>query len=698
MQENAAKTSVLMTAVSTVLCLLMCRPAVGGEPTVPMSKQEAEQWLQWVCPLPKQISIRAKRQLPVSSIAVRVTGKAGPLERLAAEQLRGLLQHKMKQPATGDFEIVLGVCDEQGLVEGAAVSGAAGLAKLPNNEQAYVIAPLESGGMALTGLDPRGVSYAAKTFGQLLKPTIADGRVDVPLANVVDWPDLAERGLWGWYENRMDHMDVQEIDWFAGLKLNHLEILAKLHAERGKPAVATIDTQMAERCRQRAIKMVPAVVHTDYLGGPRGPGWGGILEDYPEARAKGELVLPSHPLVCLSQPVAQRVYDGWLTSLARTVESDDVMVWFSEFTTASCGCDQCKGKDRFEQELQVFLHALGEARKVRPGLRLRVLLTQASLPRNMQIIKAAPPDVGFTHYGPTYTLARRPMIYPELREAALRDAAKGRRFGCYPTLCGCVSYCVPFVGAAYMQERLGEFRQFGVNLTGYVPDSLRAYDNEFTLSAAAEYAWNSAGRTPREFVVSWATRHRLPDPEKVAQWWQLVEEPQRNLCNSDMVPPGPSAVSGYWFSLPGKLVARQPVLMAGFSTPKELEENLDSLHRALALAEFMQNAYFVEATRYTLSMLEAGKAVHDLSLRLAGRAALTDADKRDAAALLERAYSDVGRAIQAITAWGNLAQYSVGDNRNTTGMVASLRKACGLIEESAKKLGLDAVFKPKKGG
>ena len=44
-------------------------------------------------------------------------------------------------------------------------------------------------------------------------------------------------------------------------------------------------------------------------------------------------------------------------------------------------------------------------------------------------------------------------------------------------------------------------------------------------------------RQADEFVLWWATRHRLPDPEKVVQWWRLVEEPQRNLYNSDMVGP-----------------------------------------------------------------------------------------------------------------------------------------------------------------
>ena len=308
------RTSSLTPAAATILCLLICHPTVAGKPTVPVSNQEAAQWLRWVSPLPKHISITAKRKLPLSAISVRVPEKAGPIERLAAEQLRRLLQQEgTKEPAIGDIDIVLGVCDEQGRLEGRAIPGSAGLAKLPNKEQAYVIASLDNGGMALTGLDPRGVRYAAQTFGQLLKANIADGCTEVPVVGVTDWPDLAERGLWGWNENRMDHMDGQDLDWFAGLKFNHLEIMAKLNVERGKPATAAIDTQAVERCRLRAIKMMPVVRHLEQLGDSTG-----IFQAYPETRARGKFPEWASVL-CYSQPATQRVLDEWYTSLARTV-------------------------------------------------------------------------------------------------------------------------------------------------------------------------------------------------------------------------------------------------------------------------------------------------------------------------------------------------------------------------------------------
>ena len=247
------------------------------------------------------------------------------------------------------------------------------------------------------------------------------------------------------------------MDWFAGLKFNHLEILAQMRVEKGQAAMATIDAKAVEQCRLRAVKMIPAVVHLEQLGGT------GIFETYPETRGQGKF--PDWAsVICFSQPATQRVFDEWLTSLARTVQSDDVMVWFSE-NSVYCTCEKCKPIEQFQHEMQVVLHAWREARKMRPELRLRLLLTQGSYAHNLAIIKRAPPEVGITYYdgGRTYTLARQPMIDP-----AMREAMKGRWFGCYPTLCGAWYSSGPFAGAAYMKERMSELHKAGVvNLAGF---------------------------------------------------------------------------------------------------------------------------------------------------------------------------------------------------------------------------------------
>ena len=164
---------------------------------------------------------------------------------------------------------------------------------------------------------------------------------------------------------------------------------------------------------------------------------------------------------------------------------------------------------------------------MRPTLRLRMLLSQGSFQQNIALVRNAPPEMGITYYhgGLTYSVARRPMIYPELRVAM-----KGRWFGCYPTLCGAYYAPGPFAAAAYMKERLGELQKAGVvGLAGFAPPSFRVH--ELALGAAAEFAWNAAGRSPREFMLAWATRHRVHEPEKVADWWVLVRK-RSAICTS----------------------------------------------------------------------------------------------------------------------------------------------------------------------
>jgi hypothetical protein len=649
--------------------------AAAGEPATPVSNREADQWLRWAVPLPKKASIPAKRVLPLEAIKIRLREGAGDVEQYAAQQLRVLLQQKGS--AHGSFEILLGVCDQHGRLGGQTVPGAAELAKSPNHEQSYVIAPLGENQMALVGPDPRGVSYAARTLGQLLQPKIAAGKVELPLARVTDWPDLAERGIW-WFAPAFEE---QELDWFAGLKLNHMEILAQMRVEKGKPAAATIDAKAVERCRLRGIKMIPAVVHLEQLGGT------GIFETYPETRGKGKF--PDWAsVICFSQPATQRVFDEWLTSLARTVRSDDVMVWFSE-NDVYCTCEKCKPIEQFQHEMQVVLHAWREARKARPKLRLRLLLTQGSYAQNIAIVKHAPAEVGITYYdgGRTYTVARQPMIYP-----ALRQAMAGRWFGCYPTLCGAWYTAGPFAGTAYMKERLGELHQAGVvSLAGFAPPSLRI--NDFSLSAAAEFAWNTAGRKPRDFVLAWATRQRIADPEKVAQWWQLIEEPERNLYISQL----PSA--GSWSQLEPLLKSRQPArpgsgLLIGFPKPGGLDEDIVSVRKALSLAQSMPQERFVHETRYTLALLEAARAARDLTLRLSGRKALSDTDKKDSAALFEQIYLALEEAATALASWDRSLELYPGQRRQSQvdAAVDGLRTISGSVVDAARKLGLKAPF------
>ncbi|MDD4267711.1 MAG: hypothetical protein GXY25_16420 [Pirellulaceae bacterium] len=689
----------------TAGCILICvavilpAPVAAGEPAAPLSQREADAWLRWVIPLPKQASIPARRLVSLEAVKVRLHDGAGDVEQFAARELEALLQPKEaadSQAADADFELLLGVCDEEGRLGDQTVPGAAELAKLPNGEQCYRIAPLGEDRIALVGLDPRGVSYAARTFGQLLEPKIAGGKVELPLARITDWPDLAERGIWWRKSPRADGgvprglwwgksgYDDGTLDWFSSLKLNHQEIRAHLLVEKGEPATATLDAGEVNRCRLRAIKMIPIVSHLEQLGGS------GIFAAYPETRGQGK-----HPdwadVICFSQPETQRIFDEWFVSLSKTVPCDDVMVWLSE-NAVYCTCDRCKPVEQFQHEMQVVIHAWREAQKVRPSLRLRLLLTQGSNPQNLAIINSAPRDVGITYYdgGRTYTVARRPMI-----PAAMREAIRGRWFGCCPTLSGTWYAISPFAGAAYMKERMGELHEVGaVNLVGFATPSLRL--NEFALSAAAEFAWNSSGRTPREFVLAWATRHRLTDAEKVAQWWEQIEEPQRDLYISNLTS------EGFWPQVARFIADRrggQPGtgFLAGFAKDGRLEADIAGAAHAATIADSIPDKRFLHEARYTLAALEMARASRDLTVLLAGQKTLSPSKRKEAARLFEQIHLALAQVAEELVAYSRCVSLYPNQKHETPAdhfpmgwpkLDAIERGAV----ETARALGVDAPF------
>ena len=680
------------------LILGLCQGAAGAVQPAPVSEKDAGLWFRHVVPLPKKAGIPAKLMLPVESVRVSVQAPASDVVQAAATRLREAL--RLKNGTGGDFEILLGVCDRQGRLGGTAVPGADALATLPNREQAYVIAPLGDNRLALVGLDPRGVNYAACTLAQLLSPKISDGRIEMPLARVTDWPDLAERGIWwrrppksktrrGLWLGESGY-DDGTLDWFAGLKLNHQEIRLNMLVEKDKPASAYLDPGEIDRCRLRGIKMIPLVSHLEQLDGS------GIFTVYPETRGKGEIPKWSKtvPYICFSQPAAQKVFDEWFASIARDIACDDVMVWLSENATY-CACESCKAMDQYQHEMKVLLHAWRETRKIRPSLRLRVLLTQGTFQKNVEIIENyVPREVGVTFYSGshTYTVARKPMIYPELRKAV-----QGRWFGCCPTLAGSWHVASPFAAAAYMKERMNELRDAGaVNLTGFAPPSLRM--NELSMSAAAEFAWNTAGRTPREFMLAWATRRGDPDPEKVAQWWEQIEEPQRDLYISNLT------MQGFWDSVSSLLKTRRPCqpgsgFLAGFPGKGRLDADIASVQRAAEVAGSIPDKRFLHEARYTLAALEMARASRDLTVRLSGRKTLDEADKRDASALFGKIDQALGRIHTELEAYDQSVSLYPGQNREPKTdwfpFILSWRKETGAkLVETAKTLGVSAPFIP----
>jgi len=129
--------------------------------SVNVSESEQAQWLRWVIPLPKEITISKKIELPAGDVKINLRQGAGEIEKTAADQLVALFKEKGNADGNGEaFEILVGICDSGGKVEDVAVADAADLRNLPNWEQAYCIRPVGDNRLVLTALDERGVYYA----------------------------------------------------------------------------------------------------------------------------------------------------------------------------------------------------------------------------------------------------------------------------------------------------------------------------------------------------------------------------------------------------------------------------------------------------------------------------------------------------------------------------------------------------------
>ena len=216
-----------------------------------------------------RLSSTARSLAPAAQIAITLLPDASLLEREAAAELADVLTQKTgardqrrhgKQKRKIALEILLGCCDKDGKLAGREVPGAARLSTLPNAGQAYRIVPLGTRTLALVGREPQGVYYAAKTLQQLISSARCSvpGQVAIPMAEVTDWPDLAERGLWGGSAN-------EDIEWLAERKMNLVESHVGLSVGPDGHGAAAISADLLARAKRHAVKLVPIITHLEQL-------------------------------------------------------------------------------------------------------------------------------------------------------------------------------------------------------------------------------------------------------------------------------------------------------------------------------------------------------------------------------------------------------------------------------------------------
>lgn len=591
------------------------------------------QWARYLLPLPKELKFEGSVTVPLTAVAIRTQGTAD-LMAPAADLLKQVLA--CEPAGKPRFTITLALCDASGRVGGSTVREAARLPKLKNSDQAYAIIP-QRNALLLTALTDRGLYYAALTLSQLLQPTRTADAVTIPLVRIVDWPDLAERGLWG-------GNSTSDSAWMSSVKMNLVESHFGVSLTADGHVRAQGNPELFEQAYRRAFKIVPIVTHLDQLGPI------GLYEKFPDARGKGpKAPLQGHDYVvapCASSPDLQRFLVEWMTEYARWPHVNEVCLWLSESALA-CGCADCQKLGQFRAETRAAVTAWREARKVNPNLKLRILLTQGSYATNADVLDEAPPEVNISYYdgGRTYDSSRDPMIYPLLADFA----AKGRWLGVYPQLTASWRIVCPWSGPQFIRTRMTEFVDKGLsNLCGYATPHNRLYD--FNVTAAAEWSWNAHGRDEREFALAWATRRGVKDPDKAADRAVMLGPVGWDIYGSRI----PYTA---FFGEAARMIKdrSKPSLGKGmfryFPDEKHLADDLAVCSRATALATQIGDPWIIAETQVITGYMTMLSKLHAMATLISAATPPTDTQRLGLARDLDE-FARAGMAVsKGLRAW-----------------------------------------------
>jgi hypothetical protein len=625
----------------TVIISLALTALSGGcfTTSTDQSSDDTKPWLRHVIPLPKEIEFINFISRNPAEVIVTTTSDATDLERQAVSLLNKALGKTTEQPTVKPkFEIILGICSKDGRLGKRKIRGADILAEKPNSDQAYVIVPILSKKLMLTGLTERGVYYAAVTLAQLLEVKRNSSSVTIPLVRVLDWPDLSERGEWG--GNAPD-----DCEWMSSYKMNLAEVHANLKINDDGTGSASFKPELIEQGRLHAFTFVPIIMHLDQLG-PEG-----LFSKCPETRGIGPTAkLKGHAYVevpCSFNPKYQTILNQWMTDIARVKGVDIICVWLSE-NDLQCGCEQCKQIGEFAAETRACVKAWNEAKKVNPKLKLRLLLTQGSYKTNDKVLAEAPPEVQISYYdgGRTYDSSRDPMIYP-----LLEDFTKnGRWLGVYPQIISAWRVVCPWSSPQFVKYRMTEFVDKKLsNLCAYATPHNRLYD--FNVTAAAEWSWNAHGRDEREFAVAWATRRGVKDPEKAADWAVMLGPVSWDVYGSGVPYPAFFGSAGRIIQNHSKPALGKKGMYRYFPCEEHIQEDLAICGKASKLAATLDDPWISAETQVISGYVTMLAKLYNIATLISDKTPPTDAERQNISHdLLALAQAGV-QVNEGLTAW-----------------------------------------------
>jgi len=487
-----------MSRPIAVLALLVLGFAVclteAGCATI--TSDEATNWINYTVPLPKSIEITGKVTLPADRVMVVYQGDSDTVADQAVKELKELFTMPQQAGYAPAFIVTLAMGGPE----------SEPLSDLKNSDQAYRIFAQGEKDLRLVALAPRGIYYAAKTLQQLVNAKKSGAKVTIPILEVTDWPDMQKRGLWG--TDNFDHLK-----WLADRKMNVMEQISALKAEDGKLTARLKEGRepLVTEGPLYGIEFSPVILHLEQSSGH-------IMQVYPHVKGNS----PREGVMCYSQPEVADALAEWMVQLASLPNVTSIDTWMTENLNnqPGCQCDKCKDTDWPVLEARSIVTAWRKAQgRLGRKFALRVMTAESTEFCNIKVFQELPPEVERAYYHSllTYNTFRRPM----LRNYIAKEAARGRWVGVVPNVSPTVGFCEPFTGAEFIHYRMNEFVDKGLSgLLGYATPRVHYY--RFNVEAAAEWTWNSKGRTPREFAYSYAVRQGYKDPGKFAEWSETM--------------------------------------------------------------------------------------------------------------------------------------------------------------------------------
>lgn len=652
----------------------------------PVTGDSAKLWLRHVIPLPKTVRIDSRLTLPATDIKLIIRKNATDIEKLAFDELENIIADGTGViQSNGNFRILIGICDNEGRIDGIRVPGAKKLNDLKNNDQAYIISSV-SDGISVAGLTGKGVYYGVKTLQQMIRPGLSYNKAVIPIMEVVDWPDMSERGQWGSWESNPTIM-MEYVHFMAERKMNLMEVhqWGSLGFDENGKGFVKLNLLSRKKAELHAVHTVYITEHINKLTRT------GIFTRYPSAKGIGEkstskegsnLVVP-----CASDPSFIKVLSEWFESCAAQ-GVPDVNVWLTELGGMRCDCEKCKGQNQYVLETKACVEAWKAAHSRYPDLKVRILTSQATYKFNDLILAAiTEPDIRVTFYSGdipgTYYPVREPIISP-LLEAAAKERGW---FGCYPILSPSWRDILPFSSAQFIRFRMKEFIEKGItSYSGYVAHNQNNRFVDFNVTASAEWSWNLNGRTEREFAAAWATQHKISDPEKFADWAEMMGPVSWNVYGSHVPHP-------YFYREASEMVIKRvnPEFGKGifkyFPDMQHLDEDIATCEKALSIAQMIRDRAAISETLTVQGYLKMIKAIFAIAETVTGNKELND----DQSAFLRARLTDLSngekQSTESLSAWINSVVPGFMMN-NSYSSVPATQKTVADIAASVDTLGI----------